>query len=668
MIIPRCLGKDYFCYNIGMKILGDPIFSKDANGRLKSRIGTLFFRTSGLVTRPGVHAMQRMMWIDEINSSRRQMGLGPMSEEEELEELSLSVDLIFTDEFVLIRPDPNHMDLAMRADEELQKLVSKRKIRFLNTHSAKVRNALRARGENWRMARKPISQQDMVDLIESSKVAISGEPIYYYNPMTGTRYVTVGGCEGIASLPAAVFRGQLKEAQAMLTRRNRLGHVELDLFPVTTPIDIKQRFKSLKIDELTDKELVDAVRSIDAQWRMSIPPELREEKVENFEWRNAMCATITEEPNETSADERDLIQGISPEFYRQIEWLPGVRIDDGEVIFDPLWSDYDRTHDPELAHLCDPRVRNILFNLSRIFGDAEYVNVGRIARSLAREPIAGSRHGNVYIFQYKQVKRPMAQLYVIRFQKWGIAEHLDEGKDLLTAMLEANDYADYIMDRRLMCQQLGMNLPARVGFGQFTEPYKGNNQYKGTTVRAYYYVRAYVHGTATDKVPPAKFRNPAFALGFARLMGAAAAVDMVVGRRSTETKENLFDKNYEVLQVGSDGLPARIVITDHAGSFVNYLHTFEDSVAPYANVVRRRAGFVSDAKAFASVYVDAFAAKLSELQEKYRSRRRAYDDLFVHRPFDVAGSGAYRWAKTLERLDSCNPAGVAQILRAAIEA
>lgn len=651
-----------------MKILGEPIFAKDAEGRALSRIGTIFFKTPGLVTRRGVHAMQRMMWIDEVNAMRAEAGQPAMTEAEEEAELAASVDLIFTDRHVMIRPDPDHMDLAFRADEELQKLVSKRKIRFLNTHSAKVRNALRQRGENWRMARVPISQEDMAELIGRSKVAISGEPLYYYNIFTGTRYVTVGGAEVLAALPADALRAQLKEAQTMLQRRNRMGHPELDLFPLTTPIDIKQRFKALAIDALDDAALREAVRKIDTEWRMSIPTELREESVENFEWRNAMCVAITTGPNDSAADERELIQGISPEFFRQIEWLPGARIDRGELIFDALWDEFNRTRDPALGEICDPRVRNILFNLSRLFGDIEYVNIGRIAHSLARKPIAGSRHGSVYIFQCKQRHLPMARVFIIRFQKWGIAEHLDEGKDLLTSMLQANEYADYIMDRRLMCQQLGMALPSRVGTGQFTEPYRGDNQYKGTTVRAYYYVRSYVVGTASDKVPPAKFRNPAFARRFAQLMGEAAALDMIVGRRSTETKENLFDKNYEVLQIGSDGLPVNLTVTDHAGSFVCYEHRFEDIVAPYANVIRRRAKFVSDLPAFAEAYVAAFERKLTEVRQKYRDYRRAFDELFVHRPFDAGGSGAYRWAKTLERLDSCDPAHVAAVLKAAVDA
>ena len=650
-----------------MQVLGEQIFAKTPDGGLVSRVGTMFFRTPGLVTRRGVHAMQRAMWIEHLDEERAAAGLQPLTDSEIDEEFEQSVDLIFTDEYVLIRPDPDRMELAFRADEELQKIVNKRKVRFLNTHAAKVRNALRSRGENWRMARAPISQEDMARIVEESRVSVGEKSVYYYNQAVGTRYITAGGYDMVSKLPADEFRAQIGETVSLLRKRNRMGHPEVDVFPTTTPIEIRNALKGLEVDALDDVALRAAVDRIALDWRMSLPGELRDESVENFDWRNAMCAAVTAGPNETNAADQELIQGISPEFYRQIEWLPGARIDRGELIFDPLWDEFKRTRDPDLAALCDFRVRNIIFGLVRLFSDVEFINVGRIARSLARRPIEGARHGSVYVVQCKSAEADEVRLFLLRFQKWGVAEHLDEGKDLLQATIEANEYADYILDRRLMCRQLGMNLVSRVGIAQFPETYYGHNQYNGTTVRAYGYVRSYVPGTASDKIPPARFRNPAFALAFAWLMGQAAAYDLIVGRRSTETKENLFDKNYEVVQFGADGLPVRVVVTDHAGSFVNYLHTFEDSVAPYANVVRRRAKFVPDVSAFASTYVTAFERSLSDAQAKYRERRRAFDELFVHRPFDVAGSGAYRWAKTLERLDQCDPKTVAAVLRAAIE-
>lgn len=649
-----------------MKILGEKIFARDAEGHPLSRIGTMFLRTPGLVTRRGVHAMQRIMWLDDLNAQRAADGLAPLSPVEEEEELELSVDLIFTDNHILIRPDPDRMDLALRADEELQKMVSKRKIRFLNTNSAKVRAALCGRGENWRMARHPISQNDMTDLIEKSKVPICERPIYYYNRATGTRYITASSYEEIARLDDAAFRRQVKEVVVGLNKRNRLGQLEVDFFPSTTPIDVRNALKQLDVDKLSDAALRKTIESIELNWRMSLPAELRDETVKNFEWRNAMCHVITRQPNETAAEEQELISGIAPEFYRQIEWLPGARIDRGEVIFDEIYYEAARTQDPDLMSLCDPRVKSLIFNLTRLFGAIDYINVGRIARSLARKPVEGNRRGSVYIVQYRDTGALAPQIIMIRFQKWGVAERLDEGKDLMQAMLESDEYSDYILDRRLMCRQLGMNLPIRIGYGHFTEKYRGHNQYNGVAVRTAYFVRPYVRGEASDKISPMKFRNPAFALKFAKLIGEAAAVDLIVGRSSSTTHELLFDRNYEIVQMGEDGLPASIMVTDHAGSFTNYEQELDEYIAAYADVIKRRKEFVTDYAAFADAYVESFAARIAAIQQAYRERKKAFDGLFEDRPFDTNGSGAYRWSRALARLDRAEPDRLKTILREAI--
>ena len=76
-----------------MKTIGDPIFSKDADGKLLSRIGTIFFRTPGLVTKRGVHAMQRLWWIEELNAAREKEGLPPLTEAEESANLKLQQDI-----------------------------------------------------------------------------------------------------------------------------------------------------------------------------------------------------------------------------------------------------------------------------------------------------------------------------------------------------------------------------------------------------------------------------------------------------------------------------------------------------------------------------------------------------------------------------------------------
>ena len=653
-----------------MKTLGEPIFSRDAKGRLASRIGTIFFKTPGLVTLPGVHAMQRLAWIEEINRTRAAGGQPPLSDNEAAAEAADSADLIFTDSRVLIRPDPRRMDLALKADEALQQIVPKWKISFLNTHASQVRDALRARGENWRMAVKPLSPEEMEREIEDARCAIGVESVYYYNRTTGTRLLTAGTFTGVAAMEDKDrLRAQVAEIVAGMKSFNRLGHSEVSLFPAEgLPLELRGEIAALDpaagIDALRER-LADIAR----RYRLALPPKMREESPANLDWRNAMFDAVTRGANEAAATDDDLIQGISPEFFRQIEWLPGARImEDGELVFDSFFEAARRTQDPELLAMCDDRVRGLIFNLVRLFTRIEYVNVGRIHQSLARHPIPGSRRGNVYMFQFKVRDSETEHLYVVRFQKWGIAEHLDEGKDMLQSIYEAARYTDYILDRRLGCTQFGMLLSDKLGFGQIIETYRGSaGQYNGASIYANYFMRAYITGTASDKVPVQRFANPVFARRFATLMGEAAAIDMTIGRRSSETGENVFDSCYEVLRPSADGLPTEIAITDHAGAFAAYRESFEELVPPYALCVARRKKYVGDYPSFAKAYVEAFGRKLSALRQRYRENRRAYDELFLHRPYDTAGSTAYRWHCILKRLDSCDPAAVAKLLEQAID-
>ncbi|MBO7166849.1 MAG: hypothetical protein J6V88_04905 [Kiritimatiellae bacterium] len=649
-----------------MKILGDKIFARNENGSLKSRIGTIFLRTRGLVTEKSMHVLQRAAWIEEINRGRRAQNMAPLSEIEAADEIAESVDLLFTNDYVLIRPDPERMDLAFRADEELQCFVSKRKIRFLNTHSHKVRTALLQRGENWRIAPMPRSSEEMNRQIETSRASIENEAIYYYNPATGTRYFTALSIESITSLPDDRFAAQVKEIVNGLNSCNRFLQPDVAVFPRSTPSEIKSKFKNLNLN-LSADEMRKEFNAIMIDYRMSIPVNLRNETVENLDWRNEMCKTLSQRPNQTEVEDDELINNISPEFYRQIEWFPGGRIDDGHLIFDSIYDEALHSQDPELLAICDFRVRNIIFNCMRLFSKIQYVNVGRISHSLARTPNTKANRGNVYILQVKTTSENEERLFILRFQKWGIAEHLNAGKTLLQSIIETDDYADYILDRRLACKQLGMNLPARVSVGQLIEKYHGDNEYKNSNIRVNYFVRDYISGTASDKIPPMRFANPAFARKFAELMGEAAALDIIVGRAETETGECVFDKNHEVIKYGEDSLPDNIVITDHAGAFVKYLETLEELAPRYASVVTRREKFVSDYPAFAKAFVSSFEKKLDEVKNLYASNPRAFDELFSMRPYDEAGSAAFRWEKILERLKSCDPAAVADKVRKTIQ-
>ena len=106
-------------------------------------------------------------------------------------------------------------------------------------------------------------------------------------------------------------------------------------------------------------------------------------------------------------------------------------------------------------------------------------------------------------------------------------------------------------------------------------------------------------------------------------------------------------------------------VSSLAGSFVNYEQPFEEYVAAYAQPVRRRKDYVADYASFAEAYVDGFKKRLAEVQVSYRSHKAAFDELFSDRPYDTNGSGAYRWACALRRLDACDPQRLFEMLKTA---
>ena len=58
------------------RIIGEHPLAKDASGKLKSRIATVFPYGNTIVTLPGIHATQRMAYVDLLARQRLEHGLG----------------------------------------------------------------------------------------------------------------------------------------------------------------------------------------------------------------------------------------------------------------------------------------------------------------------------------------------------------------------------------------------------------------------------------------------------------------------------------------------------------------------------------------------------------------------------------------------------------------
>jgi hypothetical protein len=643
--------------NSPVAILGEHPFARDAHGKPRSRIGTAFPRTNTLVTLPGIHASQRQAYLGLLNQERLRGGLQPLSKEEEHFHWNNAVDLIFEDSAILIRPEPDNMPLAFLADELLQEIVPAHQIKFLGVLNEKVREAVKQRGEWWRIAPLPKSTEEMKQMIRGSRIGLGGREIYYFSRTTGVRFLTCQQFAQLEGLDDSGLREHLLEIREFSARVNLQGCPELTFF-AADPSFSKADFALHDFRNLDGSQLRAVFAALRENFCRAVKPELRQDDLENVEWRNRLVAALIGQEDELVTEEALL--RLSPEFFMQIEWLPGGRIEGGELIFDALLPEADSGDDEGLERLRDEKPQKFIFNFVREYGDLEYINVGRVIGSLSRRPVFYGRRA-VYIAAAKLRGSDEEMVSVIRMQKWGVREYLDQGLSLLDAMIRSEEYTEYILDRRLGCRQLGMNVPMRVTAKRISERYVPRSG-QPFVIWSPYFERDYIRGIATDKLPPYCFENGEFARRCACLLGRAAAPNLIVGRCDVGGNP-LFDDGDEVLLEDAQGMPVDIVVADHTGTFSDYLGELAHFAAEYAGPVNRRVAYLPHPQQFAEPYLEAFAERFSGIQEEYRKRRKAFDALFKHRPRDEAGSFAYRWEKVLARLDRTDPRELVSLIR-----
>ena len=649
---------------MSLEIIGEPPLATDDRGTLKSHIGTFFVSAGVLVTLPGMpHALQHFKYHEYLNRQREKKGLPALSEEELMAESAKAVDLIMKGRDVLIRPDPYQMTLAFQADERLQEIIPKQHIRFLHAHNPKVQQAIRERGEYWRIIPQPRNKDAIIKAIRDAKVAIGGQTIYYYNPENGTRYLTVQTFSALAALDDDALRLHLAEIRDYAAKFNRSHYREVSFFAADESFG-KQDFTGQPFETFSAAELRALYGELLARFRKAVPPALHKDAPNDAEWRKRMFACLADTPDDVQTDA--MVSGLSPEFFRQIYWHPGGRIENGELVFDSI---FDRSHaqpdDPELSRLCDERIKGFIRNYVREFGGLQYVNIGGILPEMRQRPPVGGHRAYLAEVMYRGAEKPI--LRILRVQRWGIRERLDENKDLLWAVMEGAEYTEYTLDRRLGCWELGMPLPGRIDSRQIAEVYYGKQQrYHGTRIWTTYYERDFIEGMATDKIPEDRFRDEAFTLHVAQLLGQAAAPNLVVGR--TDGKGNVtFDSGDEMILTDTHGNPQRIVVADHAGTFNDVNRPLTDFAAGYASPVVSRVKRLPDPRAFGDAYVDALAKRLHEMKAECLLRRHAFEVLFQG---GRQGPETFRdrWNKALERLENADIEELIRVIRSAIDA
>lgn len=637
-------------------LVGEPLLSRQPDGKVTSRIVTAFPGFNALVTLPlGSHLAQIKAFVEEVNRWLLADAQPPLSGREEKVVWNDAVAVIVEGEIgrevVQIRADPENMPAAFAADRLLQQSVSKRRIKFLNAFAQKVRAAIKRRGLLWRITPLPTSRAEMKQRISASKIAIANGDIYYYNAATGTRFLTFHEFSLLGARDHDSLRQCLDEIKHYSASVNLEGNPQVSFFGADGAFGW-QAFAPHDFQRQSAEELRTAYEDLRARFRDSVAPELQEDNPENSLWRTRMFSALVAAEGGFLSEEELL--GLSPEFFLQIKWCPGGRIVNGELMFDQAVR---KRRNP-----CEDNARELLRNLPFDYREIEYVNIGRVVNSLSRRRERLGRR-EVYIVVLKRRSQPSETVKIIRMQKYGVREHLDEGDSEELATFKSDEYTEYLNDRRRACRFLGMNIILDIITGEIWEHYAGpGSAPEGKMIRSPYFERDYVPGIATDKVPQHKLQDAEYARRFAALLGEAAGANIIVGRRDMEGRV-LFDDGDEVLIEDGGGMPDRIAVVEQMGTFRDYLQPLRDSAAAYADPVNRRLGSVPDPEEFARLYLQAFHKRFSCIQAKMRvlgaEARARYDN----RPYEKNGCFAHRWECVLERLDATDPNELAAVIR-----
>lgn len=651
-----------------METIGPEFLGGNAADPGCPRIATLYPRQGCLVSVGTSHFEQRDVFRRWLEGRHPEMETEAMNRA-----VRAGLSLFRQGEFVLIRVDGT-IEEALAGDAWLQQPppagpgLCKSRIRFVVQGHQALQDELRRRGELWRMAPAPRTPKEVTEQIRQTRVGLAGEAGYvYHSPYTGTRFLTVEGVSSLLKAGDAGLVAALTELSRWVGRSNRRGNPELEL--LGCPLarlwpEALDRPEALPVEEQRRLLAVFA-----ADYQRLCDDTLHRDALEEDAWRGEMFLAQLGLAREEHTAEH-VLRGLSPEYFLQVEWLPGGLFVDREFVFDSL---YGRPgSDPAPASpLCRPTARAIISNYIREYTNIKFLNLGRVNPSLHDRPGKTAGRREVYLVELQFEGETTPHVEVLRFQKWGLRERLDDGEKLEQAFIETDQYTEYILDRRLGCRQLGMNLPASFTMHRIEEIYTGEpDLYRGQRYLATYFARAYIRGIASDKIPRAVLMRPRYAVTLASLLGAAAASNLIVGRvHPAEVPQVIFDSGDEIiLEDEATRLPSGLVVGDHSSTFNDYKIPLQSFIREYARPVTVRVADIpeGDRRAFREAYAGAFETGFRRIQTDYASRPAAFDGLFAWARHDPNGSFAYRWERVLERLRNTDATPLFAELRHAI--
>gem|GEM_PF-374876 len=623
----------------GITIIGPDLFSVDENGKPLGPIASIFPTYKVLIISRGIHSMHIETMVDFLKKSALFSQEDPGDEKRNAVYRD-AVALFIREGTILIRSESEDMDRIFAVDALLQRLVPKERILFTGVHLPEVRRELRRYGQSWRISTPPRSPQEIERFIKSSQVHVGTRTTFYQSAASGERFLTYEEFMAIRSLmrqdrSEALVR--LKEIVQLVHLINKQGVPELRfLLPAGIRLDTKLLEDLVSILQETDspQNLERAERVFDifgALFAQAAGPNLMVDGVHYPVWKTIMFCRLNG-IDENAVEEWTL--GLSAEFRLNIRWLPGARIVDALLQFE--------------ANV-ETRVRNLIEFFSHTWKGVLSINVGRVETSLTERDRTGEER-DVYLIVLG-LAEGREEIRLVRLMKWDVVHRLKRGVPREQAIWETFQYRDYVFDRIRATSFLDLPVPA-LNLVELQEDIPGLGP-----IPVFFFDRQYVPGIATDKIPPALYRQPGFIVRLSQLLGVAAAVSLVLGRESPRTGHVLFDDGDEVIQLEEGNLPTHLVITDITGAFADW-STPSGKLLPHClfhikrHLERAQKMGVDQENLKEAIrgFTNALIGEIDRYKKLLRDRPYDLRGLFADRPQEPGGVRS-RWEGILNRIE-----------------
>ncbi len=415
------------------------------------------------------------------------------------------------------------------ADNWLQGLGLRMDQVLLSDRVDETLDAYRRRGQEWRIKPLAWTREEMLQAIRSTRHSFAPKSLVYYHNVKGVFFAThahIVEWAASAALDPASFRERLRLLAApnpadgfSFLRRPKFGpHCEMEFFGVS-PKDAHERLVPLlesilaESASLSDDALAARLAAFADEFRARlVSPELADETSDAF--IESLYRNITGEVYQSAGD------AVAPAFDDRRTALPGATyLYDGSYAFHPT---------------TDGRTQAILAYLDSLVshGDRiEYANVYEV-RSETEDTRLGS--GKTREIVYKTAWNPLPH----RLIEKRLAQR-------------SSGYGTYTMMRVEAFRALG------ISYGR----HRLLARHDGGIGEVHYFVRERYPGEPFGQLPAASFRSaasgedddPDIVRAILRLMGGAAAENLVTKKVSRSTGRSLFGKEgKEIIEFGYD--------------------------------------------------------------------------------------------------------------------